>query len=743
MAKSVTLTHNCLLEDHEMSGRARVRRLLHIDAAGASVVLIDVQEARAMPERCHIRELEDAVLKGALVVREEDLWFADMRPDSDLSEAMRRQRDRRLEIILPLVDEAANPHQEILREECRHALVKGAHLATGAAVDNIYYWLRLWWKRGQVPNALLPAFPQCGARLDGEPRRIGVAKRGRPSILSRADATRAGMNVTEEVRRKLVLGGKRYWKKRVNGHPLTLREAFQRTLEDFFRKRIELRDGHLVPVVWESPTDDAHLPTFRQFCYWLGKERSFERDATARYGERTYWLKLRPVLGDSRHLSRGPSDLYLIDATVADVYLVSSRNRKRIVGRPVLYLVVDHFDRMIAGFYAGFEGPSWRGALMALENAFTRKRPFCLEHGIEIDEEDWPTHLIPRRLTADRGEFMNIPSDGLVPGFGLTLINTPPFRADFKSLVEGQFKLSNERGIRRVPGAVHKVRDRGDPDYRLDAQLDIYQFRRLMIELILFNNLRRRLDRAQIPDAFPLPEDLDVRPIDLWQWGIANRIGMGRETPRSQVRLNLLPSYQATTGNDGLSVLNGLLCYDSPTLSRLGHFSRGAAARHFDLRLDDRNVSVGYLRLDGGRHIEEVSLTKKFARYAGWSLDELQVEQESWTVAAQAQRGASHQDRAELNARVDAIVSDATSLGAVAAEPHRGKRARDIRTNRRDERQHLRKQEAFTGDPSRAGVSTSSDATSVGGRPRLVLESGSAAGDLGDSNGDEYVPFPS
>ncbi|WP_164907503.1 hypothetical protein [Clostridium septicum] len=46
----------------------------------------------------------------------------------------------------------------------------------------------------------------------------------------------------------------------------------------------------------------------------------------------------------------GPGSLYQIDATVADVYLVSEFNRNWIIGRPVLYMVLDSFSRMIVGF---------------------------------------------------------------------------------------------------------------------------------------------------------------------------------------------------------------------------------------------------------------------------------------------------------------------------------------------------------------------------------------------------------
>ncbi len=50
----------------------------------------------------------------------------------------------------------------------------------------------------------------------------------------------------------------------------------------------------------------------------------------------------------------GPGSRYEIDATIADVYLLSA-DRQRVIGRPTLYVVVDVFSRMVAGFYIGLE----------------------------------------------------------------------------------------------------------------------------------------------------------------------------------------------------------------------------------------------------------------------------------------------------------------------------------------------------------------------------------------------------
>ena len=41
------------------------------------------------------------------------------------------------------------------------------------------------------------------------------------------------------------------------------------------------------------------------------------------------------------------SSRYEIDATIADIYLVADDDRSKILGRPILYVVVDDFSRMV------------------------------------------------------------------------------------------------------------------------------------------------------------------------------------------------------------------------------------------------------------------------------------------------------------------------------------------------------------------------------------------------------------
>ena len=75
----------------------------------------------------------------------------------------------------------------------------------------------------------------------------------------------------------------------------------------------------------------------------------------SRLGDSDYERDHRKVLGTVLNDCLGVGHLYEIDATIADVYLVSSEDPSKIVGKPTLYLIIDRKSRLIVGFYFGLE----------------------------------------------------------------------------------------------------------------------------------------------------------------------------------------------------------------------------------------------------------------------------------------------------------------------------------------------------------------------------------------------------
>ncbi len=56
----------------------------------------------------------------------------------------------------------------------------------------------------------------------------------------------------------------------------------------------------------------------------------------------------------------GPGDVYEIDATIVDCYVVAEAEGTTILGKCTLYLVIDRFSKLIVGFYMTLGSPSWK-----------------------------------------------------------------------------------------------------------------------------------------------------------------------------------------------------------------------------------------------------------------------------------------------------------------------------------------------------------------------------------------------
>ena len=135
-----------------------------------------------------------------------------------------------------------------------------------------------------------------------------------------------------------------------------------------------------------SVWDASIIPSYNQFYYWFKKYEDPQLDISMRKSKKEFELKHRPILSNSTQEADGPGTRFQVDATIADIYLVSSFNRSLIIGRPVVYGIIDVYSRLFTGVYVGLEGPSWIGAMMALDNMITDKVAFCAEHDIYIND---------------------------------------------------------------------------------------------------------------------------------------------------------------------------------------------------------------------------------------------------------------------------------------------------------------------------------------------------------------------
>lgn len=684
---------NLLIEWTHSNSRPWVERVLWIAPEGDCLYTIDINDRKAWPIYRRSDDLEIALSNKTVRLLENDPYAYLIKPEDEIDPEQRARRDKHWALIEPLVSAVPITFQRYGKNSPTHQLGKSCKRKA-----TVYEQLRHYWQRGQTKNALLPAYERCGWRApdkDSSGRHcVRKTKKGLVSKTKLGKTTRTqiddksvGVNVDDEVLRCFRIGTGLFYE---NRQAVTKKIAYQRTLELFFRSgKTTTRDGQVKALV--RPVHQ--IPTYGQFCYWLAKDHSPTRSQKARKGENKYSLTGRAILGDSTQMAHGPGSIFQIDSTIGDYYLVSSLDRNRIIGRPVVFLCIDLFSRLIVGFSVGLEG-GWVGAMLALYTACADKVSFCAGYGVTIEQSEWPSCHFPEGLLADRGEMEGYNADHLVNAFGVRLHNTAPGRADLKGVVERYIGRTNEKVGKWVPGAVRK-RERGDKDYRLDAVLDLHDLRKLLIIAILHHNKTTRLERYRL-DEDMMADHVEPVPLDLWSWGIKNRTGHLRKFPDDRLRLNLLPEVEASIRRNGF-YCEGL--YYTCELARHEEWferARETNCQKVKLARDPRDVTRAYLRLDGGRRMEVCELVEADHAFVGKDWYE---QAEEFEIRKQRSDKAKYRiidNTAELNAYADDVIKSAKQK-TKDHQREMSNRARvgSIRKNRKLEKERERESGAW------------------------------------------------
>lgn len=664
-------------------------RVLWISPKGEFVYWIGLKSSSRIPKQAEMSTLISCLEGGRLAEYEEPFSYP-----QELTLQEKEQRDR----IWRMMETALLDEPGIYDRRGRRCHLERIEEATGIKKQNLYAYLARYWKGGKTPNAFIPEYKKRGAR--GK-QRIGTGKRlGRPSHTESA----FGKTLDENDLHNFEKAVKKYY--------LTRKElSFQATYEKM------LSDSYSVAVKDIGGTErwqllpPGEVPSIRQFRYWYQKNRNLRTEIQKRKGDAKYELTSRSVLGKSDYGQIGPGSKYQIDATVGDIYLVSQFDRSSIIGRPVMYFVVDVFSRMVTGMYIGLEGPSWVGAMMAISNAASDKVAYCQEYGISITEEEWPCRHIPAVILGDRGEMESKNADSLVSMLGIRIENAPPYRADLKGIIEQHFRTINTNATVFLPGRVKPdMAERGGKDYRLDAKLDIRQFTAIIIKCVLYYNNSHYMESFE-KNSQMMEAGVEAVPLKLWTWGCRCCPGSLRVFPEEKVKLALMPTENASITGRGVRFKG--LYYSSQEMVDGLWFEKARSKGSYRLKVsyDPRDMGKIYVWDKGNETPLSCYLLDWGKKYTGKQLGEVQYEQEKEKREKRRYQAQETEAKINLGREIDSIIRDAEKQSSMPENRTKSEQLAGIRENRKEEREQIRKQEAFTAEGETAAGQPERDQT--------------------------------
>ena len=671
-------------------------RVLDADASTDDIWLFFIEKPYRSPMVLPYSVVTNAVASGQLVVAKVVPVKVQEKALCDLEDRERKAMEKHWQRLEAVV--AEENRRLLLKQDSRGRLLVEAAKKHGVSYPMMLKDLYQYWAYGCTPLAFVPRWYLCGPK--GQIQQEGHRKRGRRAKSLIAETTTDGVALTPTIREKLLAGIRKFI---VPAKPPGT--AFEQTLGEFFADGYTLEGGKVIPVLDPS----VPKPTIYQFNYLLGLEKGKLTVQHQLVSEREWNLKIRPVVHRAAHLAFGPCRRYEVDATIVDIYLVCSFNRKWIIGRPVLYVIVDVWSRAVVGFLPALEGPSWDTARYALYSAFSDKQALCARYGRTIAADEWPCMHLPFAILGDRGEIISKASDELPRSLNIDAENAAAFRGDWKPFVERQFGLIQNATVHFMPGAVLKPgKVKGMRDPRLNAALTLFEFRQIILECLLrFNRTPR--DGKNLPAEYVAAGHSSGSPIDVWKWGLVNMTGAIRRFDESQVLTHLLPSARGIVKEDGIH--HGGLRYTSNIAAQEEWFTRARMNKQFsvEFRVEPSNPLAAWTRKDASMAWEQCQVLDEDAILAHSTGDDVLHKLALVSIAQRDAERVQLNDDVQSTARISEIVEGAIKSTEQAQRGMtKSELLKDIREKRNIENQVLK----VTEKQGEAALSTTADSNS-------------------------------
>ena len=363
-------------------------------------------------------------------------------------------------------------------------------------------------------------------------------KTGHPTM----NALGKGVPLTDEIRTYFDEAIKDF----LIGRAKTKKDAYMTMIEKHFINEEETPTGIRVSVL-----PDNLRPTLKQFLNYTRVRVPQEEIDKAKTSAREQRNNKRLLLSDNLQGVMGPGDLWEVDECEIDLSLVSVENPSVTVGRPIVYVMIDVYTRMIVAYSVAFDNNSVLGITNCFLNLLDDKQELCNRFGIQIGANEWPSKILPLRLRSDYGaEYISHAMDTICCKLGVAKELVSPATGSLKGQVEQLFHQIHaaQNSLLEGKGLIEK---RYDSNHHQEATLNIQEFEAVLLTYIVGHN-RKYMEK------YPLTKDMrqqnvEPRPIDLWKYGVSLNGSPRPITNEVMFRHSLLLPVKASVGRAGIT----------------------------------------------------------------------------------------------------------------------------------------------------------------------------------------------
>lgn len=429
-------------------------------------------------------------------------------------------------------------------------LVKQAQEDTGASRALVYKCWSLLCRWGISETSLMPQRFKCGA--PGVMRPCDPGGRKKPGRKTNKQRVSLAYGVTLDPDQP---GMSSEWAAAIRAADKQIPtpkprwpERCLRITNSAFCSKAKEENGKLILVTPEFGQYPNDSQIKHVLIYGVSRLQRLLDRTTRRHFERA----LRGLVARNWQGVAGPGHTWAIDSTVGDIYLRSSVDRAWILGRPIVYVIVDVWSTAVVGFYVCLTGPSWNTAKVSLFNAVADPELLGELWGYQPILTLNPLPTMPYALLCDRGEYLSQGHRHTAVKFLPLTSYTPPYRGDLKGLAEVLHRIEKDKQYPFIPGAMDFRRQelelrKVNPE---DCVLTLREYVHYLYELFTECNLTA--DRRHRIDAYMQAAGVFPSPAGLWRYGHDMGVGFRRHIDHAEFITELLPPSTARVRRDAV-----------------------------------------------------------------------------------------------------------------------------------------------------------------------------------------------
>lgn len=572
-------------------------RVLEILSNAESIILFSLEKPKTIkrPQALTLTFFKSLLDRKCIIASSDNLPSYMLVDEEQISAEHRKRRDEKYSLIKSLIDDPFFLFAYATQSRVSHV----AELASLNGIDRktISRFLNLFWTYGQDRNAFLPAYSNSGGR--GKQRTAKHASLGAPKLSNTLAVTKSEKYILKQSDKEKI---RKILKKHfLKPFGLNLKQTYDEFLRTYYSEEIREADACRRPPL---------VPSVRQFRYWNEKLFTANDLMQSRTTESDYLLNKRGLLGSSTDKFSIPGSCFEIDATVADIHIVSSIGKQYALGRPTIYSIVDRASRMIVGFHVSLYHASWRAARQALVNCFLPKAEYCRHYGIVISDVEWPCAHIPQRLMCDNGEMIGLkPQNLLVPFTELQF--APAYRPDFKGIVEQRFNILNKDLLHGLLGTTRGgtiVRGMRDP--RKDSIYTLREVTKLLIKAVLEHN-KKIFEGLARSSSLLIENDLPPTPINFWNIHLREHKHAAKRADFQEVIARLMFPAVVSMTREGIEYKGMYYSCDEMVEKNLASLARTNGRWKLDARIDENTTDHIFVRFDSNERFVKCTLLPK------------------------------------------------------------------------------------------------------------------------------------